>query len=171
MAAAAVLHEENAELQIYAVDEYYIKSSRGKPVCFSTLPLRFGDADVPQGHKALYLWGCTNGRWLQKKVVAWRLELDGQQPQFLVLERADGGGWLRLAKASRIYERTARTVLITAQALHFLRRNPDGPETALWIHLGQVFGYFSNATRLFLLLASRQAALQIGLVLLQQFSD
>ena len=149
-------------------------------MCFSTLPLRFraaAAADVPEGNRALYLAGCTDGGVrLHKEVVAWRLELDGEQPRFLVLAPADGGGWLRLAKARNIYERTARTVLMTAQMLHFLRRNPDGPETALWIHLRQVFGYFSNATLcrvcLFFLADGElsEAGLQIELVLLQQFS-
>jgi hypothetical protein len=57
---------------------------------------------------------------LHKDVVAWRLELDGEQPRFLVLSPADGGGWLRLAKLGKVYERIARTVLMTVQALHFL---------------------------------------------------
>ena len=129
-------------------------------MCFSTLPLRFraaAAADVPEGNRALYLAGCTDGGLrLHKEVVAWRLELDGEQPEFFVLLSADSGGWLRLAKARKLYERTARTVLMTAQALHFLRRNPDGPETALWIHLRQAFGYLGNSPvalpRLFLLL-------------------
>jgi len=49
----------------------------------------------------------------------------------------------------------SKTVLMTAQMLHFLRRNPDGPEIALWIHLHQVFGYLDSLvalSRLFLLL-------------------
>ncbi|XP_066363787.1 uncharacterized protein [Miscanthus floridulus] len=128
-------------------DEYFFYAKDNyKSVCFSTLPLRFraaAAADVPEGNRALYLAGCTDGGLrLHKEVVAWRLELDGEQPRFLVLAPADGGGWLHLAKARSIYERTTRTVLMTAQMLHFLRRNPDGPETALWIHLRQVFGNF-----------------------------
>ncbi|XP_066367897.1 uncharacterized protein [Miscanthus floridulus] len=144
-AAAVVSQEADAEFQIYAVDGYYFESSRKEPVCFSTLPLRFGDAAaaVPEGNKRLFLRGFAGRRpRVCKRVVAWRLELDGEQPEFFVLLSADSGGWLRLAKARKLYERTARTVLMTAQALHFLRRNPDGPETALWIHLRQAFGRF-----------------------------
>lgn len=59
-----------------------------------------------------------------------------------MLPSRNNGGWLRLAKARKLYERTARTMLMTVQAPHFLRRNPDGPETALWIHLRQAFGKF-----------------------------
>jgi len=159
-AAAAVSQEADAEFQIYAVDGYYFESSRKEPVCFSTLPLRFGDAaaDVPEGNKRLFLRGFAGRRpRVCKRVVAWRLELDGEQPLFLVLAPADGvGSWLRLAKPRKVYERRARTVLMTAQVLHFLRRNPDGPETALWIHLRQAFGYLGNSPvallRLFLLL-------------------
>jgi hypothetical protein len=80
-------------------------------VCFSTLPLRFGAAaaDVPEGNKTLYLSGFTaGGLKLLKQVVAWRLELDGEQPRFLVLTPAYGGGWLCLANAWNMYKRRAR---------------------------------------------------------------
>jgi hypothetical protein len=143
-------------------------------VCFSTLPLRFraATANVPKGNKALYLSGFTaGGIRLYKQVVAWRLELDGEQPRFLVLAPGYRGGWLCLVNACKMYKHTAKNVLMTAQMLHFLRRNPDGPEIALWIHLHQVFGYFGSLvalSRLFLLLVDGERVLQISLVLLQQ---
>lgn len=72
-AAAVVSHDEDTEFQIYAVDGYYFKSSNKESVCFSTLPLWFGDAaaDVPEGNKLLYLRGFA-GRRLRvcKRVVA-----------------------------------------------------------------------------------------------------
>jgi hypothetical protein len=145
--------------QIYAVDGYYFKSSNKEPVCFSTLPLRFGAAAaaaaIPEGNKLLFLRGFA-GRRLRvcKRVVAWRLELDGEQLEFFVLTPANCRGWMRLVKPLKLYERTARIVLMTAQVLHFLKRNPDGPETALWIHLSQAFRYPGNSpvalSRLFL---------------------
>lgn len=86
----------DAELQIYAVDDYSFHAKDNyELVCFSTLPLRFGDntvdATVPEGNNALYLSGCTDrGLRLElKEVVAWRLELDGEQPEFFVLPPAN----------------------------------------------------------------------------------
>jgi hypothetical protein len=81
------------------VDEYCFQDKDNyQLVCFSTLPLRFGDAavaDVPKGNRALDQTGCTDGGLrlhVYKEVVAWKLELDGDQPRFLVLAPADGGG-------------------------------------------------------------------------------
>jgi hypothetical protein len=75
-------------------------------VCFSTLPLRFRDAaaaaaDVPKGDKLVYLHGSGQRRMVFKRVVAWRLELDGDQPKFFMLPSTNRG-WLRLAKASYV---------------------------------------------------------------------
>lgn len=77
-AAAVASHDEDAEFQIYVMDGYHFESSRKEPVCFSTLPLRFGDDDdVPEGNKVLYLHGFAGLR-VFNGVVAWRLELDGE---------------------------------------------------------------------------------------------
>ena len=150
--------DDDAEPQLNAVESYYFVDStdENESVCFSTLPFRFGDTDdLPGCKKRLVLRGTGDpGVKVYNEVVAWRLGLEGKQPQFAVLT-AEGRRWVRLIRPLKRYEEMIRTVLITAQMLHFLRRNPDGPEIALWIHLHQVFGYFDSLvalSRLFLLL-------------------
>jgi hypothetical protein len=65
---------------------------------------------------------------------------EGKQPQFAVLT-AEGRRWVRLIRPLKSYEEMIRTVLITAQMLHFLRRKPHEPEKTLWNHLCKVFKY------------------------------
>ncbi|CAL5080641.1 unnamed protein product [Urochloa decumbens] len=146
MASAAAMlmsDDDDAELQVSAVENYSLVDSLNQPVCFSTLPLRHGDTeDVPECKKRLMLWGTADRiNKVYKEVVAWRLVLEGKQPEIAVLA-ADGGGWIRLVKPKNSYEETVRTVLITAQMLHFLRRKPDEPEKNLWSHLRKVFDKF-----------------------------
>ncbi|RLN34979.1 protein ENHANCED DOWNY MILDEW 2-like isoform X2 [Panicum miliaceum] len=146
MAAAAAMlmsDDDDAEPQISAVENYHLVDSQNHPVCFSTLPLRHGETkDVPECKKRLVLWGTADpGVIVYREVVAWRLVLEGKQPEIAVLA-VDGNGWIRLGKPKNIYEETVRTVLITARMLHFLRRKPDEPEKNLWSHLRKVFDKF-----------------------------
>uniref|UniRef100_K3ZVH4 RFTS domain-containing protein n=1 Tax=Setaria italica TaxID=4555 RepID=K3ZVH4_SETIT len=145
MAAAAMMmsDDDDAEPQVSAVENYYLVDSLKHPVCFSTLPLRHRDTDdVPECKNRLGLWGTADRiKTVYKEVVAWRLVLEGKQPEIAVLV-ADGGGWIRLVKPKNSYEEMVRTVLITAQMLHFLRRKPDEPEKNLWSHLRKVFDKF-----------------------------
>ncbi|OEL22228.1 Protein ENHANCED DOWNY MILDEW 2 [Dichanthelium oligosanthes] len=146
MAAAAAMmmsDDDDAEPQLRVLESYYIFDSLNQPACFSTLPLQHGGSnDVPECKKRLVLWGTADpGIKKYKEVMAWRLVLEGKQPEIKVLA-ADGSGWIRLVKPKNSYEETVRTVLITAQMLHFLRRKPDEPEKNLWSHLRKVFDKF-----------------------------
>ncbi|XP_062199170.1 protein ENHANCED DOWNY MILDEW 2-like [Phragmites australis] len=136
--------DDDAEPQLRTVQSYYLLDAAGEPVSFSTLPLLFGDAgdnDVPECKKRLVLRGTADpGIKVYKEVVAWRLGLEGKQPEVAVL--AADGGWINLVKPKNSYEETVRTVLITAQMLHFIRRKPDDPENNLWNHLRKVFDKF-----------------------------
>lgn len=137
--------DDDAEPQLNAVESYYFVDStdENEPVCFSTLPFRFGDTDdLPGCKKRLVLRGTGDpGVKVYNEVVAWRLGLEGKQPQFAVLT-AEGRRWVRLIRPLKSYEEMIRTVLITAQMLHFLRRKPHEPEKTLWNHLCKVFNKF-----------------------------
>ena len=146
MAAAAAMlmsDDDDAEPQVNAVENYHLVDSQKHPACFSTLPLWHDDTkDVPECKKRLVLWGTADpGVTVYREVVAWRLVLEGKQPEIAVLA-VDGNGWIRLVKPKNSYEEVIRKVLITAQMLHFLRRKPDEPEKNLWSHLRKVFEYF-----------------------------
>ncbi|WVZ64093.1 hypothetical protein U9M48_013662 [Paspalum notatum var. saurae] len=144
MAVTMMSDDDDAEPQLNAVDSYYFLDSLNQPVCFSTLPLRLGDDDIPECKKRLGLRGTADpGIKVYKEVVAWRLELEGKQPHVMVLA-ADGGGWIRLVKPKNSYEKMIRSVLITMQMLHFLKRKPDEPDKNLWSHLRKVFDKFDD---------------------------
>lgn len=131
--------DDDADPQLNAVEIYYFVDSTNvkEPVCFSTLPFQFGDTDdLPDCKKRLVL----RGTGVYNEVVAWRLGLEGKQPQFSVLT-AEGRRWVRLNRPLNSYEEMIRTVLITAQMLHFLRRKPHEPEKTLWNHLCKIFKY------------------------------
>ncbi|KAL6630944.1 hypothetical protein ACP70R_028284 [Stipagrostis hirtigluma subsp. patula] len=136
--------DDDAEQQVSAVEDYYLLDALKQPVCFSTLPLRLGDSDgddVPESKKRLVLWGMAEaGVKVFREVVAWRLGLQGKQPEVAVLPVE--GSWITLVKPKNSYEETVRTILITVQMLHFLRRKPDEPEKNLWTHLRKVFDKF-----------------------------
>jgi len=143
--------DDDAEPQLNAVESYYFVDStdENEPVCFCTLPFRFGDTDdLPGCKKRLVLRGTGDpGVKVYNEVVAWRLVLEGKQPQFAVLT-AEGRHWVRLIRPLKSYEEMIRTVLITAQMLHFLRRKPHEPEKTLWNHLCKVFKYIPCHTLL-----------------------
>ena len=146
MAAAAAMlmsDDDDAEPQVSAVENYHLVDSQNHPACFSTLPLWHGETkDVAECKKRLVLRGTADpGVIVYKEVVAWRLVLEGKQPEIAVLP-VDCNGWIRLVKPKNSYEEVIRKVLITAQMLHFLRRKPDEPEKNLWSHLRKVFEYF-----------------------------
>ncbi|KAK3132428.1 hypothetical protein QOZ80_6AG0521300 [Eleusine coracana subsp. coracana] len=136
--------DDDVEPQLTALENYYLLDSKKQPVCFSTLPLRLGDAgddDVSHFKKRLVLWGTADpGIKKYKEVVSWKVGFEGKQPEIAVL--AADGGWISLVKPLYSYMETIRTILITVQMLHFLRRKPDEPEKSLWSHLRKVFDKF-----------------------------
>ncbi|TVU11145.1 hypothetical protein EJB05_44712 [Eragrostis curvula] len=136
--------DDDVEPPLTALENYWLVDSEKQPVCFSTLPLRLGDTgddDIPKFKKRLVLWGIAPpGEKKFKEVVAWKLVLEGKQPEIAVL--AADGGWISLVKPKYSYEETIRTILITVQMLHFLRRKPDESEKNLWSHLRKVFDKF-----------------------------
>jgi hypothetical protein len=138
--------DDDVEPHVTALTDYYLLQGK-EPLCFSTLPLRLsdaGDENVSQFKKRLVLWGIDDaGIKRYKEVVAWKLGLEGKQPEIAV--HAADGNWIKLVKPNNSYEETVRTILITVQMLHFLRRKPDECEKNLWSHLRKVFEYSPHA--------------------------
>ncbi|KAL6640089.1 hypothetical protein ACP70R_022399 [Stipagrostis hirtigluma subsp. patula] len=75
------------------------------------------------------------------KMVAWRVGLDSEQPNILV--RSSEGNWIRLLKPRKCYkEKIARSILITLQMLHFVRKHHGDKRSLwgrLWDHLDEAF--------------------------------
>jgi hypothetical protein len=136
--------DDDSEIQLKVVSDYIFVDKDKHAVCLSVLPIRFAeDADAdeaPECKFSVFLRGTADpGVPVYQQVVAWKLGLQGRQPEIAVLSKE--GNWISLAKPRNSYEQTFRTVFITVQMLHFLRRKPEEPEKSLWNHLRKVFEY------------------------------
>ncbi|XP_039853738.1 uncharacterized protein LOC120712091 isoform X2 [Panicum virgatum] len=80
-------------------------------------------------------------RLVHKQVVAWRVGLDCEQPNISVLSTE--GKWIKLLNPWKCYKHElARSILITVQMLHFVRRQHRYKRDLwdrLWDHLNEVF--------------------------------
>lgn len=134
--------DDDVEPRLKAVDNYYFVDDNDAPISFDALPLQFDAAEeVPSFKKDVYLRGFTDGglQKVYKQVVAWKLGLDGRSPEITVLSTE--GNWIVLLKPRTSYEETVRSVLITVEMLHFLRRMPTDSEKNTWDHLRGIFEY------------------------------
>ncbi|KAM0864881.1 hypothetical protein ACQ4PT_043646 [Festuca glaucescens] len=135
--------DDDLEPQLKAVWDYFFVDEEKHPVCFSVLPIRFAEDpdEAPECEGSVFLRGTADpGIPVYKQVVAWKLGLQGRQPEIAVLSKE--GSWINLAKPRNSYEVNFRTIFITVQMLHFLRRKPEEPEKSLWNHLRKVFDKF-----------------------------
>ncbi|TVU06566.1 hypothetical protein EJB05_49787 [Eragrostis curvula] len=170
--------DDDVEPRLKAVENYYFVDDDDAPVPFDVLPFQFNAAEeVPSFKKDVYLRGFTDGglQKVYKQVVAWKLGLDGKSPEITVLSTE--GSWIVLLKPRSSYEQTVRSVLITVEMLHFVRRSPIVPDEEMWDHLHVVFGKydvrpsavdFRNHVRLIKMFAERDPAIAKSQTL-QQF--
>lgn len=144
-AATMMSSDDDLEPQLKAVENYYFVDDNDVPVSFDVLPFQFDAAEgVASFKKDVYLRGFTDGglQKVYKQVVAWKLVLDGDSPEIAVLSTE--GSWIALLKPRPSYEETIRSVLITVEMLHFVRRRPTDSEKDMWDHLYGVFEYVLN---------------------------
>ncbi|KAL6644237.1 hypothetical protein ACP70R_015845 [Stipagrostis hirtigluma subsp. patula] len=169
MAAMMSDDDDDVEPRLKAVANYYFVDDDDAPVSFDVLPFQFDAAEeVPSFKKDVYLRGFAEGglQKVYKQVVAWKLGLDGQSPEITVLSTE--GSWIVLLKPRPSYEETVRSVLITVEMLHFVRRSAAVSEEDTWGHLHRAFGKyevrpslddFRNHVRLIKLFAERDPAI------------
>ncbi|WVZ95369.1 hypothetical protein U9M48_041141 [Paspalum notatum var. saurae] len=139
--------DDGVEPQFEAVDKYHFVDTEDEPVCFSTLPFQFDENDkVEDCHckQKVYLRGHTEmdkSHLVHKKVVAWRVRLDCEQPNISIL--SSEGNWIKLLNPWKPYkDMIARSILITIQMLHFVSKQQRDERSlwdCLWDHLNQVF--------------------------------
>uniref|UniRef100_J3MS91 RFTS domain-containing protein n=1 Tax=Oryza brachyantha TaxID=4533 RepID=J3MS91_ORYBR len=137
--------DDDVEPPVSDVDNYYFEKSEDDPVCFSVLPIKFDENEEVRhcDYKEVNLRGVTDNNLKEvfKKVVAWRVELDCQEPKISVL--SSEGKWIELLKPRKsYYEKRARSILITVQMLHFVRKWPRKQERSLFCHLTEVLEYY-----------------------------
>ncbi|KAL6640090.1 hypothetical protein ACP70R_022400 [Stipagrostis hirtigluma subsp. patula] len=138
--------DDGVEPQFKAVDEYYFEDGSAEPVYFSILPFKFDENDEVEdcdSEKKVYLCGVANKSLFRvhTKMVAWKVGLDCEQLNIIV--RSSEGNWIRLLKPRKCYKEViARSILITLQMLHFVRKQHGDQRSLLgrlWDHLDEVF--------------------------------
>ncbi|CAO2206467.1 unnamed protein product [Urochloa humidicola] len=134
--------DDGVEPQFEDLNEYYFEDGKEKPICFSILPFQFDENDKVTDcniEKNVFLRGVADKSLrVYKKVIAWKMELDREKPNICVLSIENK--WIKLLKPRKCYKEFVRSVLITVQMLHYVRkRDQRGCLDHLWDHLDEVF--------------------------------
>ncbi|XVE50756.1 hypothetical protein DITRI_Ditri01bG0188800 [Diplodiscus trichospermus] len=139
--------DEEEEVKLHSVSNYYFNDEKDEAVCFSELPLQLGSKDKESltngAKKKIFLRGTADDGLLTicKHVTEWKFDLcNVGRPEISVLTKENG--WIKLQKPRKSFEPVIRSVLITVHCLHILRRNPDLSGKSLWEHLAKVFSLY-----------------------------
>ncbi|KAL3636993.1 hypothetical protein CASFOL_019292 [Castilleja foliolosa] len=137
--------DDEGDMVPKTVSDYEFISGNDEPVSFATLPVEWNKEESREMEKEqIFLSGKTdNGlRKIYKQVIAWKFNLSLEKPEISVLSQE--GNWIRLLKPRKPYEDITRTIMITLHFLHFVKRNPQRPEQALWDRLNRSFSTFER---------------------------
>ena len=140
--------DDEVELVAKLVTDYHIVDADEKPISFSVLPIKFDEDDDSTENseqQQVFLHGWTDGgiQRVYKQVSAWKLRLEeDKQPEVMVLTKDKK--WIQLLKPRKSYLGFIRTVMITLQVLHFLKRKPQSSEKSLWDHVRRIFSFFED---------------------------
>ncbi|XP_062192266.1 uncharacterized protein LOC133895776 [Phragmites australis] len=138
--------DDGVDPQFEDVNEYYFEDGEEKPICFNILPFQFGENNEVADYdiENVYLRGFADkSLHIYRKVVGWSLRLDLEQPNIYVLSSEHK--WIRLLKPRKCYEKFVRSILITVQMIHFVRkRDKRSCWRHLWDHLHEVFDKYDT---------------------------
>ncbi|KAL8116200.1 hypothetical protein AgCh_022627 [Apium graveolens] len=135
--------DEGEQVVVHSVSDYYFVDGSDDPVSFSELPVQWKDGERTGGkQKQIFMHGSIdNGlQKIYKQVEALKFELSNVKPEISVLPSKENI-WMKLGKPRKSHETLFRTILVTVQSLHFLRRNPEASGRALCEHLCKVFRF------------------------------
>lgn len=132
--------DDEAEALPLSVSNYHFVDHKEEPVSFSNLPIQWDEVARLDGRQEpIFLYGTADDglQKVYKQVTAWRFDICGSKPEISVLSKEKV--WIKLQKPRKSFEDTIRTILITVQCLHVLKRNPDTPSKSLWDQLAKIF--------------------------------
>ncbi|XWS11283.1 hypothetical protein CRYUN_Cryun38cG0070900 [Craigia yunnanensis] len=141
----AISDDDEEEVKLHSVSNYYFYDEKDEAVCFSELPLQLGGKEslISGAKKKIFLRGTADDGLLTicKHVTAWKFDLcNVGKPEILVLSKENG--WLKLQKPRKSFEPVIRSVLISVHCLHLLTRNPDLSGKLLWEQLAKAFSLY-----------------------------
>lgn len=138
--------DEEVEALPGLVSNYYFLDYDDEPISFSGLPLLWSEKDSLSNDEnstrgGVFLHGSADKglKTIYREVQAWKIDLNNVSPEISVLTKENN--WFKLQKPRKSYENTIRSVLITVNCLHCLKRTPESSAKSLWDYLAKVFRY------------------------------
>eukprot|EP00249_Psilotum_nudum_P024832 c29302_g1_i1 orf=194-5161(-) len=123
------------------VDNYWLEDGQEQPISISILPLDSGDSNnVVSPTPGIFLRG-TADSGLQRvyvKAEAWKLQFSKDDKVTFSI-RTKQKHWIQLLKPRKSYEELIRGLLVVAEFLDFVQKNPEASEKATWNRLNEVF--------------------------------
>lgn len=135
--------DDEAETLPLSVSNYHFVDHKEEPISFSILPIQWDEGERLEGsQEPVFLHGTADDglQKVYKQVTAWRFDICGSKPEISVLSKENV--WIKLQKPRKSFEDTIRTILITVQCLHALKRNPDTSSKSLWDLLAKIFSLY-----------------------------
>ncbi|KAF7144770.1 hypothetical protein RHSIM_Rhsim04G0045900 [Rhododendron simsii] len=135
--------DEEGEILPDYIANYHLVDENEEPISFSSLPLCWNENEIPDGlGTQIFLRGSADSglQQIYKKVKAWKFELSYVLPEIYLLFKDKI--WIKLQKPRKSYENTVKKILITVHFLHFLKRNPEETQNAVWNHLRKAFSSY-----------------------------
>jgi len=132
--------EEEVEILPDWVTDYEFFNQQNQRVSFACLPVVHGKNEaVDNTNLRIFLSAfCNDGlERFYKQVFAWRYELSYRQPEISLL--CKGNHWIKILNPNKQFRAVVRSILITIQCLHFVKRNPEASDESLWCHLARAF--------------------------------
>lgn len=128
------------------VSNYYFLDYEDEPITFSALPLLWSEHDSinPDENSlkgSVFLHGSADKglKTIYREIQAWKIDLNNVSPVISVLSMENN--WFKLQRPRKSYEDIVRSVLITVNCLHYLKRNPKSSAKSLWDYMAKVFRY------------------------------
>lgn len=125
-----------------SVTNYHFEDHNKSPISFSKLPLNNPTDSSSSSKKSIFLNGVIDDgmQKIYKQVIAWKFDLSSEKPEISVLSKDKN--WIKLLKARNIFEETVRSVLVTVNCLHFVKKHPDAEAKAVWNRLSKIFSAY-----------------------------
>ncbi|KAF7827079.1 protein ENHANCED DOWNY MILDEW 2-like isoform X1 [Senna tora] len=135
--------DEEGEIVPEFVDNYVFIDDQNEPISISVLPLLWSTVEIEYDLETRVFLSGTSVDGLQKifkQIIAWKFELSYEQPEISVLSKDKN--WITLLRPKKKFQSTIRTVLVTVQLLHFVRRNPEESRISVWQYILKAFSSF-----------------------------
>ncbi|KAL8166946.1 hypothetical protein V2J09_008445 [Rumex salicifolius] len=127
------------------VSDYYFVDEDDEPISFSVLPFKWNTDEILAGKKKqVFVHGTTDYglQKIYKLVTAWKFDISKMNPEISVLSKENH--WIKLQKPKKSFEGIIRTVLITVNCLHLMKKTPEMSEKLLWDKLSKIFSLLES---------------------------